>query len=141
MLVAATRGARLTTELYALTVVSVFTGVLWMPYILNRIWVGPGLLHEVGYPAEQTKLSPWAARLKKAHANAVENLVVFAALVLAAHVSGIQSDLTAYGTVGYVLFRAVHPVAYTFAIPWLRTLAFTGGWACQMAVAFAILAA
>ncbi len=76
------------TELFYLALVTAFTGLLWIPYILDRIAVG-GLMDAVGYPAEPKPQSPWAQRLKKAHANAVENLVVFAALVLAAQAAGV----------------------------------------------------
>jgi uncharacterized MAPEG superfamily protein len=69
------------TELLYLVIVSVFTGLMRIRYILNRIAVS-GLADTVGYPLDPKPQSPWAMRMKKAHANAVENLVVFAALVL-----------------------------------------------------------
>jgi hypothetical protein len=34
----------------------------------------------------------------------------------------------------------VHVAAYTFKVPWVRTLAFTVGWVCQMVIAWQILA-
>lgn len=131
----------MTVELSCLVLVSAFTGLLWVPYILNRVRVGAGLLHEVGYPSEETELSPWAARLKRAHDNAVENLVVFAPLVLTAHLAGVHSALTGYAAIAFVVARVLHAAAYTFAVPWLRTAAFTGGWACQMAFAYVLLTA
>jgi hypothetical protein len=42
------------------------------------------VLQAVGYPAHPKPQSTWAVRLMKAHSNAVENLVVLAALVLIA---------------------------------------------------------
>ena len=63
------------TELLYLALVTTFTGLLWVPYVLDRIAVG-GLIEAVGYPANPKPQSPWAQRLKKAHANAIENLVV-----------------------------------------------------------------
>src|SRR5262249_46662754 len=62
------------TELLYLVYVTAFTGLLWVPYILDRI-VGRGLGDAVGYPENPKPQSPWAQRLVKAHANAVENLV------------------------------------------------------------------
>jgi uncharacterized MAPEG superfamily protein len=38
----------------------------------------------------------------------------------------------------YFWARVVHLLAYTFAIPWVRTLAFTVGWVAQMVVAWQI---
>ena len=71
----------MTTELMYLTWVALLTAVMWMPYILNLIAVR-GLMDAIGYPQNPMPLSPWAERMKKAHSNAVENLVVFAPLVL-----------------------------------------------------------
>lgn len=130
----------MTTELTYLAYVTAFTAVLWVPYILNRLLVGKGLLHEVGYPDQPTRLSPWADRLKRAHANAVENLVVFASLVLIANAAGVRTSATALAALVYLCARVVHAASYVFAVPWVRTLAFSGGWACQMVFAYALLA-
>ena len=64
------------TELLYLTLVTAFTGLLWVPYILDRLAVR-GLTDAVGYPEKSKPQSPWAQRLMKAHANAVENLLSF----------------------------------------------------------------
>jgi uncharacterized MAPEG superfamily protein len=77
--------------------------------------------------------------MKAAHYNAVENLVVFAALVLAAHVAGVKGEATAMACVIYFWARAVHLAACTFKIPWVRTLAFVVGWGCQITLALKIL--
>jgi uncharacterized MAPEG superfamily protein len=130
----------MTPELMNLALTATFTGCLWVPYILNRLVVGHGLLHEVGYPDSQTMLSPWADRLKRAHHNAIENLVVFATLVLTAHALGVHTEATALAAAAYLWARVAHALSFTFAIPWVRTLAFSTGWACQMAFAWAILA-
>jgi uncharacterized MAPEG superfamily protein len=127
------------TELVYLTWVTVLTGVLWVPYILDRIAVW-GLLEVVGYPANPKPQSGWAERLMKAHYNAVENLVVFAALVLAAHAAGISNSATAGACAVYFWARLVHVLAYTFAIPWVRTLAFTVGFLAQATLAWQLLA-
>lgn len=130
----------MTTELTYLALATTFTGLLWMPYILNRVAVGKGVIHEIGYPDEPTRLSPWAARLKRAHENAVENLVVFAPLVLVAHAFGVSTHATVLAAVIYLWARIAHAGSYTFAIPWVRTIAFAVGWGCQMVFAWAILA-
>lgn len=126
------------TELLYLALVAAFTGILWVPYILDRVAVR-GLLDAVGYPANPKPQSPWAQRLMKAHANAVENLVVFASLVLAAHALGVTNAAIAGACIVYFWARVVHTVAYTFAVPWLRTLAFTVGFFAQAVLAWQIL--
>jgi len=126
------------TELLYLVLVTVFTALLWMPYILDRIAVR-GILGAVGYPDAPKPQSPWAQRLMKAHANAVENLVVFATLVLCAAALGISGSTLALAAMVYFWARVVHALAYTFAVPWVRTLAFAVGFFAQMAVAWLIL--
>ena len=126
------------TELLYLVFVTVLTGLIWVPYILDRIAVR-GLMDAVGYPASPKPQSPWAERMMKAHANAVENLVVFAALVLAAHALGISNAAIGTAAVVYFWARVVHLAAYTFAIPWVRTLAFAVGFFAQATIAWQIL--
>ena len=126
------------TDLVYLTYVTVLTALLWVPYILDRMAVR-GLMDTVGYPENPKPQSPWARRLMKAHANAVENLVVFATLVLVANALGVTSEAVATAAVVYFWARVVHAVAYTLAMPWVRTLAFTVGFIAQMMVAWQIL--
>lgn len=128
----------MSTELLYLTWVTAFTAVLWVPYVLDR-FATRGVSDTVGYPDSPRPQSPWAARLINAHANAVENLVVFATLVLIAHVAGLKTPVTAAACVVYFWARVVHALAYAFAIPWLRTLAFVAGFFAQLAVAWQLL--
>jgi uncharacterized MAPEG superfamily protein len=127
------------TELMYLVWITTLTGLLWVPYILDRIAVW-GLTDAVGYPASPKPQSPWAVRMMKAHANAVENLVVFAALVLAAQALGVSNGATATAAAVYFWARVVHVAAYTFAVPWVRTLAFAVGFFAQMTFAWQVLA-
>jgi uncharacterized MAPEG superfamily protein len=129
----------MTPELKYLTLVAVLTALMWIPYILNLIGVR-GLLDAVGYPQNPKPISPWAARLKAAHYNAIENLAVFAALVLVAHAAGIRGEATALACVIYFWARVMHVLAYTAGIPWVRTLAFAVGFGCQLTLAWKILA-
>jgi uncharacterized MAPEG superfamily protein len=128
------------TELASLVRVSTFTALLWIPYVVNRMMVR-GIPATVGYPSDPEPLAHWAQRLRAAHANAVENLVVFAALVLAAQALGISTAVTAAAGPLYLWSRVAHAVTYTFRVPWLRTLAFVGGFAAQMMVAWELLRA
>ena len=129
----------MTVELKYLTLVTAFTALMWIPYILNMIMVR-GLLDAVGYPENPKPMAPWATRMQAAHYNAIENLAVFAALVLIAHVVGIKGGAAALACVIYFWARVVHFAAYTFRIPWVRTLAFVVGFGCQFTLAWKILA-
>lgn len=130
----------MTTELFYLALVTAFTGLLWVPYILDRIAVR-GLVDTVGYPDSPPAQSAWAQRLMKAHANAVENLVVFGVLVLIAHMLQVNGAAVAMAATVYFWVRVVHALSYTFAIPWVRTLSFAVGFFCQVVIAWQIIIA
>jgi uncharacterized MAPEG superfamily protein len=126
-------------ELMYLVCITTLTAVIWIPYIVDRILVW-GLMDAVGYPASPKPQSPWAVRMKAAHANAVENLVVFAALVLVAQAVGLSNGATVFAAQLYFWARLIHLVSYTLALPWIRTLAFAGGFAAQAIIAWQLLA-
>jgi uncharacterized MAPEG superfamily protein len=123
----------MSSELLSLTYVTALTAVIWMPYVINTIMVR-GLITAVGYPTDPEPLSPWAAKMKAAHANAVENLVVFATLVLIANAAGVSNETTVMACTVYFWARVLHLVSYTLAIPWIRTVAFVIGFGCQAAL-------
>ena len=126
-------------ELLYLVYVTTLTAVIWMPYIVDRLIVR-GIADAVGYPENPKPQSPWARRMMAAHANAVENLVVFAALVLAAQAAGVSNNVTVLACTVYFWARVVHLLAYTFKIPLVRTLAFAAGFGGQFALAWQLLA-
>ena len=72
--------------------------------------------------------------MKKAHYNAVENLVVFAALVLMLNAAGVSNATTVLACNIFFWARLVHLLVYTFGIPWLRTLSFAVSWLCVVAL-------
>jgi len=123
----------MTPELTSLTWVAALSALMWLPYVLNAITVR-GLVDAVGYPDNPKPLAPWAARMKKAHYNAVENLVVFAALVLMLNAAGVSNATTVLACNIFFWARLVHLVVYTFGIPWLRTLSFVVSWLCIVAL-------
>ena len=126
-------------ELAYLVWTTVLTAIIWIPYVLDRIAVR-GLADTVGYPESPKPQSTWATRMKAAHANAVENLVIFAALVLTANALGISNGATVFAASLYFWSRLIHLLAYTFAWPWVRTLAFAGGFAAQAILAWQLVA-
>lgn len=128
----------MTNELTMLTWVVALNAVMWMPYVVNTIMVR-GLMDAVGYPEEPKALSGWATKMKAAHYNAVENLVVFAALVLIANAAGVSNDVTVMACRIYFWARVVHLLSYTLSIPWVRTIAFVVGWGCQVALILQLL--
>jgi uncharacterized MAPEG superfamily protein len=128
----------MTPELFWLTLTVILTGLLWVPYILDRITVR-GLLGSMANPSRNAKPhSEWATRLMFAHDNAVENLVVFAPLVLILAQLDYSTKSTVYASAIYFWARVAHLVVYTLGLPVFRTLAFTVGFAAQVVLALAI---
>ena len=84
--------------------------------------VGLGTL--AGNRENLPEISGWAGRAARAHRNMLENLVLFAALVLVAHAAGRENAMTALGAQLFIWARAAYAVIYLIGIPWLRTLAF-----------------
>jgi uncharacterized MAPEG superfamily protein len=125
-------------ELYWLTLTVAMTGLLWVPYILDRIMVR-GAMGATANPSPNDKpQSAWAQRMNAAHANTVENLVVFAPLVLIAQTLNIHTASTAFACALFFWCRLIYVAVYTAGIPVLRTLAFTGGFVGQVILALAI---
>jgi uncharacterized MAPEG superfamily protein len=128
----------MTKELFWLTLTVAMTGVIWVPYILDRIMVR-GTMGALANPSPTDKpQSPWAVRMMAAHVNAVENLVVFAPLVLIAQALNIHSGVTVCAAGLYFWSRLAHLVVYTLGIPVLRTLSFAGGFVAQAMMVLAI---
>lgn len=126
------------TELYWLALTAFMTACFWIPYILNRMMVR-GVMGAMANPSPDLKPQPaWAERAKAAHANAVENLVVFATLVLVANAADISGGMVATAAIIYFWARLAHFIVYTLGIPVARTLAFLIGFVAQVMVIIAI---
>ena len=128
----------MTTELEMLTWATALTILLWIPYTLAHI-VNVGLLPTLTYKSDDTPLAAWAARAKKAHANAIENLAPFAVLVLVAHQLDISNTATTSAAVAYFWLRLAHFITYTANVPFGRTVTFAGAWGAQLCILFQIL--
>jgi len=128
----------MTRELFWLTLTVILTGLLWVPYILNRFQVR-GIVGTLANPSRNDKPhAEWANRLMFAHDNAVENLVVFAPLVLILAELDYSSKWTVYATAVYFWARVAHLIVYTMGVPVFRTLAFSVGFFAQAVLALAI---
>jgi uncharacterized MAPEG superfamily protein len=125
-------------ELFWLTATVILTGLLWIPYILDRCAVR-GLMGAMDNPKQgDTPQSPWAMRLYFAHTNAVENLVVFAPLVLILDSLNISTNVTVTACAVYFWARLAHAIIYTMGVRVARTLAFTVGFGAQVALVLAL---
>ena len=66
----------------------------------------------------------WAGRALRAHRNMLENLVLFAALVLTAQAAGRTGAMTALGAQLFFWGRVAYAPIYIVGVPWLRTAVF-----------------
>jgi uncharacterized MAPEG superfamily protein len=130
----------MSTELYWLTLTALMTALFWLVYILDRM-TQRGVIGTLTSTQPETGggHSPWAQRAMRAHQNAVENLVIFAPLVLIAHMLQVSTPATRAATVVYFFARLAHFIVFSAGIPMGRTLAFTAGWLATLVMAFSIL--
>jgi uncharacterized MAPEG superfamily protein len=87
-----------------------------------------GAMLQVGLPMlagnreKLPEITGWAGRAARAQRNMVENLVLFAVLVLAAVIAGKTNAATLLGAQIFVWARVAYAAVYIAGIPWLRTL-------------------
>jgi uncharacterized MAPEG superfamily protein len=128
------------TALEWLAAVALMTALFWVPYVLERM-VALGVIGAMKPvdPEDELKQALWARRAKRAHYNGVENLAVFATLVLVAFAMG-KGDDNGILVASQVFFwaRLVHFPAGAFGLTGIRTMAFLVGFGAQVAVAIAI---
>ncbi|HXZ92112.1 MAG TPA: MAPEG family protein [Burkholderiales bacterium] len=87
-----------------------------------------GLLTLVGNREKFPEITGWGGRAARAHRNMTENLVLFAALVLAAVAADKTNAMTLLGAQLFFWARLAYAVVYLIGIPWLRT----GVWAVSV---------
>ena len=90
-----------------------------------------GALMQVGLPMlagnrdGMPEIRGWGGRAARAHRNMLENLVLFAALVLVAVAAGRTNAMTLLGAQIFMYARLAYAVVYVAGIPWLRTAVWT----------------
>lgn len=117
----------MTTDLTYLSYTAILTGALWIPYVACQVMTN-GFLTPPNYRDPTPRPLPlWGRRTDRVYLNAVEVFAPFAALVIVAHLAGKANPMTAFWAAFFFWTRLVHAVVYWFAIPYIRTLAFTAG--------------
>lgn len=101
---------------------------------LHAVLAVLGAMAAVGLPTlagNREGLPPiegWAGRAARAHRNMLESLVLFAVLVVVAHLSQRANAQTALGAAIFFWARVAYALVYVAGIPWLRT----GVWAVSI---------
>jgi len=86
-----------------------------------------GAMMQVGLPMlagnreGMPEIRGWGGRAARAHRNMLDNLVLFAALVLAAVIAGKTNSTTLLGAQIFLYARIAYALVYIAGIPWLRT--------------------
>jgi uncharacterized MAPEG superfamily protein len=92
-----------------------------------------GAQGQVGLPALAgnreglSEITGWAGRARRAHFNMLENLLVFAIVVLVANAAGKADAMTALGATLFFWARLAYAILYVAGVPWLRTAAWAVG--------------
>ena len=113
----------MSTDLTMLVYSALLTFVLAFPPVISLI-LARGLVFAAGNRDESYELPAWGERAGRAHRNMLENLPIFAALVLVAQVAGASNEATAFGATLFFWGRVGHAIIYIAGIPWLRSAAF-----------------
>ena len=96
-------------------------------FLVQMVVASIGAQGQVGLPAlagnreDLPAITGWAGRARRAHINMLENLLVFAIVVLVAHVAGRANSTTALGAALFFWGRLAFAIVYVVGVPWLRT--------------------
>ena len=129
----------MTTDLFYLALTALLTALLWVPFIIMRVRAEGALTATDYKELPQPELPANVRCANRAHLNAVENLPVFVALVLVAHVSGEADSVTALAATVYFWIRLAHALLFYAGTPYARTAAFTIGWIAQLVIFYQIV--
>ena len=86
-----------------------------------------GALMQVGLPTLAgnreglPEIKGWGGRAARAHRNMLENLVLFAILVLVAVAAGKTNAMTLLGAQIFLYARIAYAAVYVAGLPWVRT--------------------
>ena len=117
----------MSSEIFYLVLSTGLCGILWLPYLLERVF-NQGLIDTAGYPEKIAEPAKWAQRSKLAHVNMLENLPVFAILIICLNIIEVSNANTILAASLFFYARIVHAIVYTLGVPWVRPLAFVASW-------------
>lgn len=81
-----------------------------------------GLTKLAGNRDDIPKIAGWGGRAERAHLNMVENIALFAPLVLVAVLAGKTNAMTLLGAQIFLWARVAYALIYVAGIIWVRTL-------------------
>lgn len=108
---------------------SVLLAIVHMLITVVALFSHSGLMVTVGNRANLPELPGWGGRSVRANDNMAQNLVLFAAVVLAVVATGTTNATTLLGAQLFFWARLAYAVCYIAGLPWLRT----GSWLVSIA--------
>ncbi|MEM7505627.1 MAG: MAPEG family protein [Pseudomonadota bacterium] len=103
--------------------------------------INQGFAWGLGSRDEPRDMTAFQGRMRRIVANHIEGLVVFAGLVLAAHLAGISSSTTQIGAILFVLARVLFAVTYMAGVPVVRSVIWGVGTFGILMIAVDVIAA
>ena len=128
----------LTSEVYYLILITLFCGLLWVPYVTERFF-RIGIKETCGYGEKNINIPQWATRAKLAHVNLIENLPLFAILIIVITFQDYNNQQTETGSMIFFYSRILHYFIYVFGVPYFRTLFFVASWIGLIIISFPLL--
>ena len=120
----------MSTDLKYLAFTAMLTAALWIPYVASQVMTN-GFLAPENYVDPAPRPVPlWGKRADRVYINAVETFAPFAVLVILIQLTNKADAMTAFWTMSFFWLRVAHADVYWAAIPFIRTLVFTLGFAC-----------
>lgn len=113
-----------------LTLVAAMAIITWLLLLIAsmvgpKAWTLSGLQFAFGNRSDPTTPSAFAGRAERTARNTLENFVLFAAIALVAHASGVTDPRVLMGAQLFFYARLVYIPLYYIGIPYLRTASWT----------------
>lgn len=123
----------MTIDLWCL-VANALWGVFLVQYeVFGKTRAG-GTAWNAGNRDTQPKVAPQFERASRALANHKENFPLFLTAVVVVALAGKADHVSAYASIGYVVFRALHGIIYIAGITKVRSLMFVLSIVCVVAI-------
>lgn len=92
-----------------------------------KVWTWQGILYGVGNRDNLPEGTPLSGRAERTARNTLENLVLFSAIALVAHVEGITDASVEHGANLFFWARVAYVPIYYAGITWVRTVVWAIG--------------
>lgn len=109
------------------TALLTFVAILGASLIRAKGWTVPGMVIAMGNRDNVPAPNAFAARADRAAKNTIEGFILFTAIALVAHASGITSPRIAQGAEIFFWSRVLYLPIYYVGVPYIRTAVWSVG--------------